>query len=125
MRFIRRFQAWWYRVRGYDKCNKCASTLQEEWDYYCVTCNSFPHKKWLNEEECLWLDFEDFRRNQPDEYADWDLHNRKRTVLRCWGRLSREELSSCFGEDAVLEELIIGPLPDEYFDNDPRRGKSC
>lgn len=89
--------------QGKDKCNKCLAAV-DAWGY-CNPCNTFPHKKWITEEECLFLDDEDFRRTRPEEYEAMERRQRKHTLtyMLQTKNTPRDLLSSCYGEDLVQE----------------------
>lgn len=95
--------AWWKQIRGRHRCNKCKNAL--DISGYCEICNSFPYRKWLTEEECLYLDDEEFKRTKPDQYAKMENEQRKNSIIRYLKHktFSRETIVDIYGEDLVRE----------------------
>lgn len=72
---------------------------------YCDLCNTFPYRKWLREEEALFVDDEDFRRKHPQKYEELERQRRKSSVYFNLKRpgLSEDVLNMVYGEDLVKE----------------------
>lgn len=100
---LNRILAWWKQIRGRDKCTQYRNAL--DISGYCDTCNTFPYRKWLTEEECLYLDDVQFRRNKPEQYAEMENEQRKNSIIRYLKHktFSREILVDIYGEDLVKE----------------------
>lgn len=70
---------WWPNKGKPDSCDKCETVLNK--DGYCSECNTFPYRKWIREEEALFVADIDFQRKDPDGYAAMERNSKKITVF--------------------------------------------
>lgn len=97
------------KLLGRDKCSKCSEHLDRFG--YCSICNRFPYRKWLLEEESLFIEDEEFRRKYPTEYEKRETSLRKISVKMSLDKgFDTKLLRTLYGDEAVaevMEEIAI------------------
>ena len=115
-------RSWWRKIRKKD-CPTCQTELK--WEGYCDPCNSFPHRKWIDLAEADFLQEEDWRRRDPEGYAEVEYEYRKscckgtiqRWTLNAEQRPSLHHIPAIYPlvyEDAYFELAMLDEFRDEY-----------
>jgi len=108
MSFKSRFRAWWRKARKKD-CPQCKTALDQFG--YCSPCNRYPHRRWIDlaEHDFMWE--EDWRRRDPEGYAEAEYECRK---SNCKETIQRWTLNAERNTKSPDLKYIPIIYPDEY-----------